>query len=129
MPRDQGRHERILSRRTDRAQCGQASSTRDDAGGQFGGDIRRPMSVVSLLSFSSVLFILGVLRQCLFADSPLPRIDSSQSVLNANQSRVLILCYPEDDICRDGDIVVLEHLTYSAYAYSAAAFIVSNAGL
>ncbi|KAK7737362.1 hypothetical protein SLS53_006666 [Cytospora paraplurivora] len=55
--------------------------------------------------------------------------DSAQTVSNADTSRVLIICHADDIICEGGDIIVYEHLTYAAEADTAAAFIVSKAGL
>lgn len=52
--------------------------------------------------------------------------ESSQPVANIDQSKVLIICHPGDDICLAGDIILPQHLTYAENAAQAASFVVSQ---
>ncbi|WPH04379.1 Hypothetical protein R9X50_00727000 [Acrodontium crateriforme] len=51
---------------------------------------------------------------------------SHQAVDNIDSSRVLIECHAGDDICNDGDLILLQHLTYADKAAEAASFVVSK---
>ncbi|KAJ6438782.1 carbohydrate esterase family 5 [Purpureocillium lavendulum] len=51
---------------------------------------------------------------------------SSRPVDNIDSSRVRIICHQGDNICENGPIILLPHLTYAADAGSAADFVVSK---
>ncbi|KOS17221.1 Cutinase [Escovopsis weberi] len=51
---------------------------------------------------------------------------SHQPVANIDSSRVKVYCNPGDNICDNGPIITVAHLTYATYADAAAAFVVSH---
>jgi cutinase len=54
--------------------------------------------------------------------------DSTQLVQGVSPSRTLIICHSGDDICQNGIIIPVEHLTYSQDAGTAANFVVGTLG-
>jgi cutinase len=52
--------------------------------------------------------------------------DSHEPVNGIDPSRVKIICHEGDDICDQGDLILLQHLTYAEDAASAASFVVSQ---
>lgn len=52
-----------------------------------------------------------------FSHSPVDNIDSS---------KVKVVCHEGDNICDNGDLILLPHLTYAADAADAAQFVLSN---
>ncbi|KAK8042393.1 BccutA, partial [Apiospora phragmitis] len=52
---------------------------------------------------------------------------STFPVQGASPSKVLIVCHPGDDICIDGDLILLPHLTYLTDANAAATYILAHA--
>ncbi|POR37050.1 Cutinase [Tolypocladium paradoxum] len=51
---------------------------------------------------------------------------SKQPVANIDASRVKIICHEGDNICDNGPIVLLQHLTYAEDADAAASFVMSQ---
>jgi len=52
-------------------------------------------------------------------------VDDGQALLNVASSKVDTYCHAGDDICLNGDLVLVPHLTYAENAAAAAAFVVS----
>jgi cutinase len=52
--------------------------------------------------------------------------DDGTPVANVPTSKTDVYCHVGDDICLDGDFVLLPHLTYAENVAAAAAFIVSK---
>ena len=52
--------------------------------------------------------------------------DSHEAVSGIDSSRVMIVCHVGDDICDQGDLILIQHLTYAEDAASAASFVVSQ---
>ncbi|KAK7956461.1 carbohydrate esterase family 5 protein [Apiospora aurea] len=48
-------------------------------------------------------------------------------VQGASPNKVLVVCHPGDDICANGDLVLLSHLTYLMDASAAASYILAKA--
>lgn len=51
---------------------------------------------------------------------------SAEPVAGIDGGRVSIVCHAGDDICSQGDLITLAHLTYAADATNAANFVVSH---
>ncbi|KAK7997413.1 hypothetical protein PG990_009886 [Apiospora arundinis] len=52
---------------------------------------------------------------------------SRYPVQGASPAKVLIICHPGDDICVDGDLILLPHLTYVVNVDQAATYILAHA--
>ncbi|RFU30882.1 hypothetical protein B7463_g5434, partial [Scytalidium lignicola] len=50
--------------------------------------------------------------------------DSGTPIPNVDASKVLIICHPGDNICLNGDLILVPHLTYASNALQAANFVV-----
>ncbi|KAH8816450.1 putative cutinase precursor [Xylogone sp. PMI_703] len=50
--------------------------------------------------------------------------DESTAVANVDSSKILIVCHSGDNICVNGDLILVPHLTYGANAEQAASFVV-----
>ncbi len=51
---------------------------------------------------------------------------SKRAVDNIDASKVRVICHDGDNICENGPIILLQHLTYALDADSAADFVVSK---
>ncbi|KAH8680585.1 putative cutinase [Xylariales sp. PMI_506] len=52
--------------------------------------------------------------------------DEGQTISGIDSSKVLTVCHSGDDICLDGDLILLAHLTYAEDAGTAATFVINN---
>lgn len=52
-------------------------------------------------------------------------IDNGKALPNVAANKVDTYCHAGDDICLNGDLVLVPHLTYAENAAAAAAFVVS----
>lgn len=52
--------------------------------------------------------------------------DDGEAVAGIDASKVLIICHDTDDICLNGDLILLSHLTYAENAEEAATFVVDT---
>lgn len=55
--------------------------------------------------------------------------DFGSAVQGANQTNTMSICHEGDDICAGGDLILAAHLTYSANAGQAAAFVSTRSKL
>ncbi|KAH6712380.1 cutinase [Leptodontidium sp. MPI-SDFR-AT-0119] len=53
--------------------------------------------------------------------------NNGKPVAGADAAKTIVICHPGDDICDGGDLVLLEHLTYSKDTVQAATFAASRA--
>lgn len=110
-------YEWLLARRPTRARrCDPARV--DHVLGQGGRDLWRPRYVPTLIRKDASRFI------CLAETNT--GTDSSKPVAGIAASKTLVICHTGDDICQFGDLITLEHLTYSEDTPQAASFIVSQ---
>jgi len=49
-------------------------------------------------------------------------LDNGQAVAGADASKTMVICHAGDNICDGGDLILVEHLTYSKDAVQAATF-------
>ncbi|KAH8667578.1 cutA, cutinase A [Tricladium varicosporioides] len=54
---------------------------------------------------------------------------NGKPVVGASAGKTLIVCHKGDNICDGGDLILLEHLTYSQNAQQAATFAAARAGM
>jgi cutinase len=56
-------------------------------------------------------------------------LDFGEAVAGAASSITKVICHLDDDICKQGDLILLAHLTYSENAQEAATFAATAAGM
>ena len=53
------------------------------------------------------------------------KTDDGQAIPHVDSSKVYTVCHSGDDICLNGDLILVPHLTYAANVAAAAAFATS----
>lgn len=83
-------------------------------GGQIVHNAAKLLSAQTMAKVSSVV---------IFGDP-----DNGQAVTGVSAAKTLVICHEGDNICQQGDVILLPHLTYAENAAQAASFVVANAG-